>query len=204
MHDRLKTTGSHPTGNLSEPKHRTRSACGRGLGRSLSEVPWEEGDSRRLAHSGRPRPRLRQELPPRPGRAQQNSDRRRKRKRHAGGRAARRRQDRVQAGETLAPSHTPSSLGARPHGHWGPPSRGRCKQFPSRWFLEHRSVKAPAGPHGPAASPHPGKGPPSVAQTGAQPGRPAMHVAGSSAGRRVSTHNSRDKGLGRDQVRKEK
>lgn len=29
MHDRLKTTGSHPTGNLSEPKHRTRSACGR-------------------------------------------------------------------------------------------------------------------------------------------------------------------------------
>lgn len=29
MHDRLKTTGSHPTGNLSEPKHRTRSAGGR-------------------------------------------------------------------------------------------------------------------------------------------------------------------------------
>lgn len=41
----------------------------------------------------------------------------------------------VQAGETLAPSHPPSSLGARPHGHWGPPSRGRYKQFPSRWFL---------------------------------------------------------------------
>lgn len=26
VHDRLKTTGSHPTRNLSEPKHKRRSA----------------------------------------------------------------------------------------------------------------------------------------------------------------------------------
>lgn len=34
MHDRLKTTGRHPTGNLSEPKHRTRSVCGPPAGAS--------------------------------------------------------------------------------------------------------------------------------------------------------------------------
>lgn len=147
MHDRLKTTGSHPTGNLSEPKHRTRSACGRGRGRSVREVPWEEGDRRRLAHSGRPCPQLLQERPLRPGRAQQNSDRRRKRKRHAGGREAGQRQDRVQAGETLAPSHPPSSLGARPQGTGVPTLRGWAVQAVPMEMVPRAPVLKPQQVH---------------------------------------------------------
>lgn len=120
----------------------------------------------------------------------------------------------MQAAEKLVNDRTESKrerhwFPATPQVVWGPGPRGTGA--PTLWWevqavpiemvpRAHRSVKAPAGPHGRAASPHPGREPPSVAQTGAQSGRPAMHVTGSSAGRRVSTHNSRDKILGRDQV----
>lgn len=213
MHDRLKTTGSHPTGNLSEPKHRTRSACGR-RAVPVSEVPWEEGDRGRPAHSGRPCPRSALCGQDRCSAEQATGG-------GEGGRACRRsrglttnRTESKREGETCSQCPPPPRITwcfeYRVQAPWAlgsPPFGGEVTSSSHQDGSQSTTVFKPQQtPHGP----EPDSCQPSAAGRSCpvwpREGRTAWvpshaHWQGSRwLGQWISTHDSRDKMLGRDQV----